>query len=216
MSFVDIKGQKFGRLTALERVGADSWGKSKWRCHCDCGKDTVVLLSDIRGGKTRSCGCLARDLSKKRRPSNITHGGSRTRLYTIWRDMRSRCYNQKDICYPRYGGRGIKICDEWLNDFGAFQAWAFASGYEDGLTIDRIENDGDYRPDNCRWATHKAQANNRCSNKTITINGETHTLAEWSALSGVDKNTILSRVQRGWTPDRLLEPPKNKEEKHQC
>lgn len=160
---IDLTGQRFGRLVAIERV--ESRGKNRaavWRCRCDCGKETFVRSDSLRSGMTMSCGCF--NIDQKRNlmmAQNIVHGGYKTRLYNIWHNMKKRCYNPLDKYYKDYGGRGITICAEWLHDFVAFRDWALSHGYQDDLTIDRINNDGNYSPDNCRWATWKEQRINQ-------------------------------------------------------
>lgn len=156
----DLTGQRFGRLVVLERVGSDKNGKACWLCRCDCKKIVVCRGSSLLIGETASCGCLAREAHK-------THGYAKTRLYRIWSGMKDRCYNSSREHYDCYGGRGITACDEWLHDFAAFRDWALSHGYTDSLTIDRINNDGNYCPDNCRWITMKEQAQNRRPKRTL-------------------------------------------------
>lgn len=127
---------------------------------------------------------------------------SYTRLYHIWQNMKSRCYYSKQEKYKRYGGRGIKVCEDW-QDFTAFKEWAIKNGYSDNLSLDRINNDGDYEPQNCRWADMRTQQNNRRNNRFVTINGETRTISEWSRISGIKRSTLSSRIQRGWEGDLL-------------
>lgn len=135
---------------------------------------------------------------------NLRHGMRHTRLYDIWRGMKQRCYNPKTNRYKNYGGRGICVCDEWKNDFQSFYNWAISSGYSDDLTIDRINTDGNYEPGNCRWATVKQQANNRTSNNIVEFNGESHTLTQWSEITGIKMATIWARLQKGWSVSDAL------------
>lgn len=160
---VDIIGQRFGRLTVIARQGRDNHYQATWLCLCDCGKECVCRGHDLRRGRTKSCGCLCIDDAKIR---FITHGKRRTRLYEVWYGMKMRCYNPKNSHYHRYGGRGITVCDEWLNDFQAFYNWAMANGYNENApygqcTIDRIDNNKGYSPDNCRWVDMKVQRQNQ-------------------------------------------------------
>ena len=157
----NLKGQKFGRLTAICPVGKNNRNAVLWLCECDCGLDAIVESSSLVRGLTRSCGCLDRE-AHKFRPNRTTHGKSGTRLYRIWKKMKSRCSNLNDPDYQQYyGSRGITVCDEWLHNFQAFHDWAMSHGYSDELTIDRMDNDKGYSPDNCRWATAEEQRHNQ-------------------------------------------------------
>jgi len=153
---IDLSGKRFGRLTVVAR--AKNLGKrTRWQCVCDCGKRAEVLASSLITGTTRSCGCYKADQTSK---ANTTHGESNTRLHRIWAAMRRRCQNPNYCHYSYYGGRGIKVCDEW-NDYAVFSKWAKENGYSDDLTIDRIDYNGDYSPQNCRWVTMAEQNRNK-------------------------------------------------------
>lgn len=150
----DLAGQKFGRLTVIEKSHPKN-KKTFWLCECDCGNTTIVSGQDMKNGRIKSCGCI-----RKERGNHFIHGDSHKRLHNIWSLMFQRCYNPKASGYKNYGGRGISICDEWRK-YPVFKDWALANGYADDLTIDRIDNDGNYEPSNCKWSTYKEQAQNK-------------------------------------------------------
>ena len=166
---VDITGQKFGYLVAIRRIGNrkyPSGSLSVWECKCDCGKTTEVTLSALRTGNTRSCGCLAEEKDRQFASLNRTHGQSRTRLYQVWKQMKKRCYNPKEKVYKHYGARGVVVCDEWKNSFPEFRKWMIDHGYDESAkrgkcTIDRIDPNGNYCPENCRVVDMVVQRHNR-------------------------------------------------------
>lgn len=209
---INIAGQRFGRLTVIERV-ASTKAQAHWRCVCDCGKETVVRSQDLRNGHTKSCGCYGLEVSASHTPSFSTHKESRSRLYRVWIGMKGRCNNCENKDYSYYGGRGIKVCPEWDKSYEAFRDWALASGHQDALTIDRIDVNGNYCPENCRWVNMKTQMNNTRANRRITQNGETRTMAEWAERTGIAYETIRYRATSGKPADDVLRLPQKRREK---
>lgn len=186
-------GKKFGKLTVLAKC-EDS--KYKYKCRCDCGTIKCISKYKLLNGSTKSCGCSR----------GVRHGKHDSRLYTIYYKMKTRCYNQHYNGYKNYGARGITICDEWLSDFMTFYDWAINNGYRDYLTIDRIDNDGNYEPSNCRWVTMHEQNRNKRDTKMCTINGETHCLTDWCKILNLDRNTVSARINKlGWPIEEALE-----------
>lgn len=172
-----------------------------WLCQCECGRTVIVSGANLRNGHIKSCGCYRSEIARK----NATkHGLRQTRLYKIFHGMKKRCYTPTAINFSIYGGRGITICEEWLNDFQAFYDWAMSNGYADDLSIDRIDVNGNYEPSNCRWVSMKEQVNNRRANRFITYNGETHTLSEWSNIVGINIKTLHKRLRDGWSAEDAL------------
>ena len=188
----DLTGERFGRLVV---IGLDDKNtrKTYWVCQCDCGETKTVRSDALLSGATVSCGCKKKEQNCKNLTAGKKHYMSGTRLYMIWQGMKARCYNVHNARYHSYGGRGITICDEWKNSFESFMKWAYENGYDDSLTIDRKDNDGNYEPQNCQWATIKEQVNNRRSNIKITIGNATKTLSEWCEIFEVDFNTVNAR-----------------------
>ena len=164
MRGIDITGDKFGRLTAIKPVGRDNRRNVLWLCKCDCGGECVRAVSELRRRKNHSCGCLSKEHLDDMARHNITHGMTGSRLLGCRKAMLSRCYRPKDIHYSAYGGRGIKVCDEWKNDSLAFIDWALSHGYRDDLTIERIDVNGNYEPSNCTWIPMSEQYKNKQSN----------------------------------------------------
>jgi hypothetical protein len=185
--FIDLTGQKFLRLLVTECVGRNKRGLALWRCKCECGQDTVVSSNALRSKRTKSCGCYAREIK------SIVHtkyGDAGTRLYRIWDNMIRRCEDGKQTSYQK---KGISICEEW-HDYNKFKKWALSNGYDDNLTIDRINNNSDYYPHNCRWVNMKIQNNNTSRNRIITFGGKTQTMAQWADYLGINYHTLSSRI----------------------
>lgn len=207
---VDLTGMVFGRLTVIERnyqkekeLNKD-YKKRYWTCKCECGNETVVPTGQLTTGKTRSCGCLRNDCLAH---ASTTHGLSwKSRLYSIWNGMKSRCYNSNQKSFANYGARGVRICDEWM-DFSSFYNWAINNGWNESdknISIDRINVDGNYEPCNCRFVTNKQQANNKTTSHFLSFNGETHTIAEWSEIVGLDQSALYYRITHGWDVEKAL------------
>ncbi len=198
---IDLTGKSFGRLTVVEYSHTNKHGVAMWKCKCDCGNERIVAGAHLRSGHTTSCGCFNLEAIKKRATK---HGLKQTRLYNTWLHIKDRCLNSSNKDFEHYGGRGIKVCREWADNFETFYKWAINNGYNDKLTIDRINVNGDYCPENCRWVTQKKQCNNKRSNVFLEYNGETHTLKEWSEITGICYQTIHGRYRKGKTPAEIL------------
>ncbi len=173
-------------------------------CLCHCGNLFKTLENSLNCGQTKSCGCIRRYSS---RVLNTTHNKTKHPLYHVWNSMLNRCYNTHIKNYKNYGGRGIAVCDEWKNDFQAFYDWAVCNGYDEGLQIDRIDNDGNYEPSNCRFVTRKQNCNNKRSNVRITYKGVTKTMSEWADYIGVNYKAFTHRFERNWDIERIFNQP---------
>lgn len=206
---IDLTGQRFGRLVVIERAENAKNGKAKWLCLCDCGNNTIVLGTHLNSGHTQSCGCIHSEVVCA---VMNKHGACNSRLYRIWAGMIKRTYNQQSKDFGYYGGRGITVCDSWKNDFQPFHDWAIESGYSDNLTLDRIDNQKGYSPDNCRWVTMKIQCNNKSNNRFIEFRGERKTLSQWADLLGIKGCTLLWRLRKGWSIEKALSTPPQKQE----
>lgn len=192
----DETGNKYGSLTILSFVGS---APARWVCQCECGHMLVVAGTDLRAGRFKSCGCKSPRFTSER---VVTHGKSRSRTYRIWHDMKQRCSDvAKGKSRKLYYEKGIRVCIEWLSFERFYKDMGDAP---DGMSIDRINGNGNYEPKNCRWASSKTQANNMSSNHMIDFNGKSMTLSEWASEIGVKPNTLLYRIKRGWTLDRAL------------
>jgi len=199
MPLIDLTGQKFGELTVLERAGSTRYsGNARWLCRCKCGSVIKVGSGELRSGHSKSCGCSRPNRGCRGGHSDDPLGYINHRIYRIFSGMHKRCSNSNEQAYKNYGGRGISVCAEW-QAFKPFMEWSLANGYTEALTLDRIDNDGNYEPSNCRWATIKEQANNRRTNTHIEVDGATHTIAEWSEKTGICASTIRNRLDRGWS-----------------
>lgn len=211
VKYKDLTGNKYGKLTVIKRDDSRKSRKAYWICQCDCGNIKSVRSDSLQGGNIRSCGCLKAEQDKinlkesevKKKTQKFGRPFGKLRIHEIWANMKSRCYNKSDKRYSDYGGRGIYVCDEWKNDFFAFYSWSMENGYSDSLTIDRINNDDGYKPDNCRWITVREQANNRRSNINITIGNVTKTLKQWCEVFGVPYSRVYRRYELD--PNRSVE-----------
>lgn len=198
-----LTGLKFGRLTAGELiVKKRSQYRVYYKCICDCGKEKEVKADHLIRGMTKSCGCL---LVERRGQDSITHGHSYNPLYFVWYAMMDRCYKKSFVDYRNYGGRGIIVEKEW-HDLSKF-ILDMSEGYQKGLQLDRVDNDGNYCKSNCRWATRKENNRNKRTNKFVTINGKRATLKEWSEITGIGYPTLSGRVKRGWQGEDIIRKP---------
>lgn len=200
----DLTGLQFEEWTVLERAGKNFRGNTLWHCRCSCGVERNVIGSRLTGGYSRSCG---------HKTAKITHHCSNDRLYKIWSNMRDRCNNPKCHDYGRYGGRGITVCDEWQHDFGAFRDWALSAGYdynaEQGqCTLDRIDNNKGYSPNNCAWKSMHEQTRNQSTNRYIEYNGERKIIADWARIYNINPSTLRNRVFKlHWNIETALTKP---------
>lgn len=199
--FIDLTGQRFGRLTVIER--APNKGKrTVWLCRCDCGNEKEIRQEDLHSGKTVSCGCYLHEKITK-------HGLYKDPEYRRLMSMKDRCSNPNATHAHRYVGRGIKVCDEWKNDPKAFYDYVSKLPHfrEKGYTLNRINNDGDYEPGNVEWADDYTQMNNTCRNHLLAYRGSVKTVTEWARKTGIPISTLRGRVKRGWSPEKALETP---------
>lgn len=206
-------GRRFCRLVVIgeseKKIKRNGFYDDRWICKCDCGNVKTISGHGLRYGSTKSCGCLGKERGEEnlriaRKTIFTKHNQFGTRLYNIWGNMNYRCNCKNATQYQRYGGRGIKVCDEW-QDFQNFYEWAMKNGYTDELSIDRIDVNGNYEPSNCRWVTWKEQANNRRNTRYLTYNGETKCVKDWEIETGINSVIIKNRIDRlGWSVERAL------------
>lgn len=197
---IDLTGKVFGRWTVINETNErDKNGNIIWRCKCTCGNEKNVSGQNLRNKSSMSCGCYNRDVITKENPKY------KRKLYSVYHSIKERCNNKNDKAYKNYGGRGIKISEKW-STYEDFEKWALQNGYANGLWLDRIDNDGDYSPENCRFCTPKEQQNNKRTNINITINGETKTIQQWADSMGIKRATIERRLELGWSDKDLLKP----------
>lgn len=204
----DLSGQRFGRLVVIEqsedRILPSGKKEAMFKCRCDCGNEKNIRSTSLKNGNTISCGCYRSECSRSR---VAIHGMSNTRLHNTWKSMLERCYNKNNKSYRNYGAKGIVVCDEW-KEFKPFADWALKNGYDDTLTIDRIDSKKNYCPENCRWCDRKTQNNNTSRNHYITYKGKTQTMAQWAEETGISYNAIKSRLNKHhWSVERALETP---------
>lgn len=205
---IDLTGKKFGRLLVLQ-FSKKQKKDYYWECKCDCGKLKIVNGRCLRSGNIKSCGCYKNELFCN---MATTHKSSRTKLYNIYKYMLGRCYNKNNDRYKNYGGRGIKVCDEWKNDFMNFHDWAYENGYKEEIlpngrnkwTIDRIDVNGNYEPSNCRWITIQEQALNKTNTVKLSYKGETLSRKEWANKLGINDLTITWRLKNGWDIEKVF------------
>lgn len=207
---VDLTGKKIGKLTVIKYVGQDKHNNARWLCQCECGNEVEISGTRLNCNKVKSCGCSISERASK--GIHIIHNLTHTRLYNVWNGIKNRCYNKNNNRYNIYGARGIKVCNEW-QEFQPFYDWAMANGYNPNAkrgecTIDRIDVNSDYCPENCRWVDSTLQAQNRKTTRNITINNETHCIKEWCKIKNINYQCVMRRINGyGWNIEKALTTP---------
>lgn len=203
----NLIGEIFGRWTVIDIASPNilkgNRKRRRWLCRCECGTERVVEEPSLIRGLSKSCGCYHSEVMKEVGKRATTHGMTYTRLYRIYKHIMNRCYNKNDVRYNQYGKRGIRVADEWLS-FEPFMEWAISNGYDDNLSIDRIDVNGNYTPENCRWADRITQANNKTSNQKYTYHGKTLTIAEWAREYNMHYKKLWKRLHSGWSIEQAL------------
>jgi hypothetical protein len=193
---IDLTGHKYGRLSVVRLHGRTQHGDKRWLCRCDCGNEKIVQGNNLRNQHTMSCGCLNTE-------THTTHGMYHTKIYKVWHGMKSRCVNRSHSAWEYYGGRGVEICQKWMDFEGFYED--MGCSYKDGLTIDRRNNDGNYCKKNCRWVPQEAQKRNTRHNVFLEYKGEVKCLKEWSEIIGLAYPMLQKRISRGWQTERAFE-----------
>lgn len=205
MKFIDLIGQKFGRLTPIKYMSKDKWSHNLWLCRCDCEKEAVVIENNLKNGNTKSCGCLNKEMVMER---STTHGhssgGKLSKTYISWENMKARCNNPKDRAYKDYGGRDIMVCERWKSFENFFED---VGEIPEGLTLDRIDNNKGYYPDNWKFSTMKEQTRNKRSNIMVPYNGDELCLTDYCKIKNLNYKTINMRINRGWSIEKALMTP---------
>lgn len=201
MKIIDLTGQKFGRLVVLKENGRSNKGEKVYECKCDCGNVVNVPSSYLRSKWTQSCGCLQRDRAKE---ASTIHGDTYSSLYSRYKHILWRCNNPKSKDYQNYGGRGITVCKEWENDYQSFKKWSLENGYEEHLTIDRIDVNGNYEPNNCRWVSLLEQENNRRDSVYLSFNGLTKTASQWARILEIKPSRLYYMKRKGKSDDEIF------------
>lgn len=202
--FTNYDGKRFNNYIVIKREYKDDKGDYWFLCKCDCGNE--FMTRGMQLGRVKSCGCMTRKLISD---SKRIYNKEDRRLYNVWLSMKNRCYKETYQCYSNYGGRGITVCEEWAKDFNSFRKWAMEHGYmkdakKRECTLDRIDVNGNYEPDNCRWVNMKIQNSNKRNNRFVTYNGETHTISEWGRITDININTLYHRLTNNWNIEDAL------------
>lgn len=206
MKLDNLVGNRYGRLIVVRRAENSLHGSTRWLCKCDCGNECVVHSVSLKTGNTTSCGCFKRDNAQK---LYSTVRQKDKHLYAVWNGIKQRCFNKNNSSYHNYGGRGITMDSRWAENYETFYNWAIKAGYKRGLTIDRINNDGNYCEENCRFVDRQVQANNKRNVKTYTINGKTQSLRDWCREYNIGHSLVYQRVSKlGWPIEKALSTPK--------